>query len=473
MRNPLITPTFLCLSGRLRYQKARKIARRMEAEVSLILDDTTTLFAFLVVKVQRELTFTFLDSDRQPIATDLVSQFCSVRLDESNPCKIILEGSDVTRCMIFQHERDVGKFYGVLQGKTELVVNERDPRAFTFVHAKRKPEIDALRFLGTIASAIGSQISGSGATLPRKRPVDGFAFGTIEQIWPSVRIKAFTRAEALATNDFSTISLPFLQFTDDSFAVMFEKIIEFPVDREECVALRGQWALTTPGQWDHDSKLRSFVHSLDKSLQISPFTTIAVRSLFFSTCMSLFSHRWGDLAFDETLVCLCTTVIRTWFNANLDGEGLTAQSGEALSREEAEVLAFSRLLKLEQLWRAKPINIAEESTAIRSLLNEISPSTLAMLDDRGLKVLDFFLSEGRIFFTRGRSAHDSILLVFCAFLEGDFAVFRKKMVAVILILLQSKLEDVPIKDLNRFAEAFVVELRHIPTRLLLMNLMKL
>jgi hypothetical protein len=115
----------------------------------------------------------------------------------------------------------------------------------------------------------------------------------------------------------------------------------------------------------------------------------------------------------------------------------------------------------------------KESLGIRSLLSNMSASTLEMLNDRSITSFEFAFEEAVVNFSRGRSAEDALMLTAAALLSPDLRFFWQHGIAVSLVLLQATLQALPVGNPAAFFEGYVSELRKVDARLLLYNIEKM
>lgn len=432
---------------------------QLSAEIDLLLDESTPLPATLTLKTRgSDISFTFLDTQGQAIATDLISQFRTIQISEENSLMTTLNGPFVTRCMIFHNERDMGKLYQLLHETASLKPRESDPRTFDLFDNRNGVTkfIDKIKQTKTV------------------KQVDGFMYGTIDSVLPSMKLNQMSK-EAAETCNLIDLNLSAYHFDVACFAILFQRLLNPDDVSEEYEQLKQQWKLTSVNQWNHDFKLRKFVHKLDSWISKSGIENEHLKVLTFNVCITLFTHYYGALEFNEQLVCILTTLMFSLFTAVTDDEGVEMTTGSKISYNEAESMLFAYITKLTQLVKDTVKSPEAEWRKMSTLLKDVSPSSMAVLEERNIRSLDFAQQDNNTFFTRGRSKYDSALLLLCAIWVGDIGVFRTHIDAVVFILLQEKLQETSKqpREKHEFVNTFLTELPHIPSRLLVLNCTKL
>lgn len=432
---------------------------QLSADIDLILDEATQLRATLLLKIRgTDISFTFLDTQGQAIATDLISQFRTIQISEENSLMTTLNGPFITRCIVFRNERDMGKLYQLLHETASLKPRESDPRTFDLFDNRNEITkfIDKIKQTKTV------------------KHVDGFMYGTIDSILPSMKVSQMSK-EAAETCNLIDLNLSAYHFDVACFAVLFERLLGIGDVSEEYEQLKQQWKLTSVNQWNHDFKLRKFVYELDSWIAKSDMDNEHLKVLLFNVCVTLFTHYYGALEFNNQLICILTTLMFSLFTAVTDDEGLEMTTGSKISYKEAESMLFGYLMKLTKLVKDTMKNASTEWKKMSTLLKDVSPSSMSVLEERNINTLDFVQPDNDTFFTRGRSRYDSALLMLCALWVGDISVFRTHIDAIAFILLQEKLQEtskLP-REKHEFLNTFLTELPRIPARLLVLNCTKL
>jgi hypothetical protein len=110
---------------------------------------------------------------------------------------------------------------------------------------------------------------------------------------------------------------------------------------------------------------------------------------------------------------------------------------------------------------------------VMAALAAVSPSTLAMVDDRGPEALPALVDHAQSLFMRGRHPHDAFALIAHAVARRDLAAFRTNLLCVVLVLLHDKLQKVPLKSPEIFMRTFQSESGLVEGQLLALNLARL
>jgi hypothetical protein len=339
-----------------------------------------------------------------------------------------------------------------------------NPYSFTIsIHAPRTTDL-----FGYV-NRIYHQFSGD-QTPPPVRPVDGIILGTIDPSLPSLQCAALTSAEAeslnLAPVFFSRLCIPI-----DVYAIIYTRLFSSAAGpMADYMQIREQWQLTSHAEWAHNYGLRLFVHDTEQWLEQAPL--IGHKQVFFNVCMSLFTFRFGELNLKNhtQLMFLIKTVFMVFLKSKRKQERIVARGGERITDEEAENLVFWKAKAVIDMAATANFSMLKESLAIRSLLSNISASTLDMLNDRSITSFDFAFREAVLVFANGRNYEEEILLASAAIASGDFRMFYENGIAASLVLLQEKLQKVPLEKVDEFYRLYAVELRKLDARVLLHNI---
>jgi hypothetical protein len=150
------------------------------------------------------------------------------------------------------------------------------------------------------------------------------------------------------------------------------------------------------------------------------------------------------------------------FSAFLTGDCLNgkilAQDGAELSDDEAEATVFWHSKVLIEKAAAASFSMLKESLSIWALLSTISVSTLEMLNDHNVTNFDFAFKEAVLLFSSEREVDATLLLAAAAVASGDLRAFYQNGITASLVLLQERLQVVPINRPGAFCEAYAVEL---------------
>lgn len=433
-------------------------------KVSLIFDEGSSMKSFLKLSMQKGLVFfEYADETNHSIIRESINQFRTIQLSEEDPMRITIHGPLVDRSVRFETTEDYSHFLRFIQEHNFLIPTEIDPRTFTIQSkssSKKQPG------LTDFVNSIVNNAPNNDEII--RRSVDGFAFKYVESFLPSLKLNTLTKEEA-QTIDLSTVSLSTLQIPEDVFPILFTRLINPPDIADEYSNLKKQWELTSKDQWYRFSQMRVFVNSVEQYIEKSELTTEFHKQLFFNMALTLFTRYFAKLNCSPELLFCISIIIRCFLTEYADTNGFLTTSNETISFEKAEILIFSHLCEFWEKLSIDSFSVNKESVNVREMLSKISPSTLLMLDDRKLTLLDFAMADADLFFTRGRNLNDSLLLFVSALSTKDVLLFRRNMICVSLILLQEKLQLIPFSDLKSFADTYQVELRFINPRLLILN----
>ncbi|OHT13721.1 hypothetical protein TRFO_16041 [Tritrichomonas foetus] len=364
-------------------------------------------------------------------------------------------------------ESDSSNFLQILSKHGILTPLTHDPYSFVIT----RPSGQNNRFDHIVGAIINTFRNEGDST--KIRPVDGFVYGTIEQILPSCQLARFTVEDAsnakIETLLFSSLSIPI-----EAYPTLFSRILNINnLDEKisDLMKLKKQWELTSYAEWDHHSALRAFVHDveewIDENCQMSELHC----RLLFNLSITLFTDFFGNLQFSEQLMYLISVMMSAFISDNSKDGCFIANDGTGLTFEEAENNIYwnlkAALLKISK----NKMSSLQESLSIRTALSAISSSTLEMLNDHGFTSLDFTFIEAEVFFGYNKKRSEKLLLLVSALASNDINGFRKNGIIASLILLQETLQI--IKDNDSFIHKFSIEIRKLDSRLLLYNIERL
>lgn len=432
--------------------------------VTLIFDAKSSIKAFLKLSMQKgSVFFEYADETNHSIIRESINQFRTIQLSEDDPMKIIIHGSLVDRSLRFESNQDFSKFLRFIQARNDLIPTESDPRTFTI--KDKSPKKKQPGIADFVNSLVNNKQNEHQIMI---RSVDGFAFKYIESILPSPKLNTLTIEEA-QNIDLANIPLSTLEIPDNVFPILVARLINPPDIAEEYKKLKEQWELTSSDEWNLFLKMRVFVHSVEQYIEKSQLSTEYHKKLFFNMALTLFTRYFSKLNCDPELLFVINILFQCFLTGYADSNGFLTTTNETISFEKAEILIFSHLCQFWENLRTSSDSVKKESFNVRQTLSKISPSTLAMLDDRNLNLLDFVMTDANLFFTRGRNVNESLLLFISALSTGNISLFRRNVICASLILLQEKLQLIPFNNMKSFTETYQVELRFINPRLLILN----
>jgi hypothetical protein len=432
--------------------------------VHLTVNQTTTIVAEMVVSLGKgEVTIQYLNGDNMVIASDNLSAYKFFQLDQRNHRQCLFRSPLVDRTVVFQRDCDSADFLSLMTRHGHFAAVPNNPYSFEISIQAHRPT-DLFGYMNRLYH----QFSGD-QTSPPCRPVDGIVLGTIEPSLPPLQCAALTfdDAESLSLSPafFSTLLIPI-----DVYPVIYSRLLCGAASIADYLRIREQWQLTSHAEWGHNYGLRVFVHDTERWLDQA--AVIVHKQVFFNVCMSLFTFQFGELSLKNhlQLMFLIKVVFLVFLTPKCTHERIVARGGETLADKDAESLVFWKAKAVIDLAAAANFSMLKESLAIRSLLSNISASTLDMLNDRSITSFDFAFREAVLVFADGRSYEEEILLASAAIASGDFRMFYENGIAASLVLLQEKLQTVPLDRVDEFYRLYAAELRRLDPRLLLHNI---
>lgn len=438
--------------------------------IAYLLDESTTIHAYLSLTPQKnDIGVQYFDEFKKLIAQEKMSDFHTIQISPSNALQVSFHSRNVDRNIVFKDSQNYQAFWKLLQDKNLIENTTTDPRTFSI---KKNPlEQGGGSVINSIISTLFTGMSQQNNNSPENRAVDGITFGSISALSPSSQLTPFSKTDA-QNADLSSVSFSSITIASDAVPVIFERLLKPKIPNEDYTNLKLQWKLTSPAQWDHDYKLRSFVHSLDKYLKnSSQFTYEEYKVLLFNVALGLYTQYFGSLKYSSQLMLLIEMLIRGLLASKLEnGMFKLKKDNQMKSPEETENIIFAHLIPLWDLvLESKKCAVPQETMKIKTMLQTISPSTNSMLDDRKIKQLDFVMKDADLFFTQGRKIEEYLLLIFSSIANGDISLFRQNIIAISLVLLQDKLQVIPYDQKTKFEESYSTGLREIDVRTLLYN----
>jgi hypothetical protein len=429
----------------------------MEFQVTLLLDPQNPLPVSLHFLFTPSLRFLFIDSTGSPIAEDYLSSFDSLEFRDEPPLNIVFSGPSLTRSILFTTDEDSKRFIDALVSHVTINPNTANPSALSLVNDTK---------LFGRNSVLVKNVC---ALVDQLRPVDGIVSGTID---PSVPCQlVLFNIEAARGVDLKSANWAVLKVADDDWPMVFRMLLNAPRS-DDYADLSKQWQLECVDQWERHFLLRTFVFGLDNWLSHSQLPSKCHKQAFFNVLMGLFTDSFGTLVLGDGLLFLCELMFRLFVRDVMDDGAFGLATGEVLPPIETEAFVFAHIQPIMEESLQLP-TFAKEAAAIFSYLAEMSPSTALMLEERGLRSLEFCRNHCDMFFAQGRPHRECLILIAWALGSGDLAAFRKEMTSIALVLTQKKLQKVPLKDKKRFCACFASELVLIPARLLVWNSWKL
>ena len=426
----------------------------VKAVIDLFLDEKVPTPAKLILEVQSsDIALTFVDREDQPIATDLISQFTEMELPDEKGLIVILKGSFLSRKIVFHDERDRSKFLQCV--KRTMAMEEIDSNHFSLQQSRSK-----FGMFGRSSSYKGME------------QADGLSCKFLERNFSSDNLRRVKRASAETCDLERVDELVNLDIDDDAYSILLRRFLKPVGDRDEYNSLKRQWNLVSVEQWNHCRVMRTFVKNIDEWLEKPSLDSGVLRTVIFNVCMSLFMHYTGELEFKERLQCLISCMVKAYFiDLDADAPAVFLQWGGSMDPEQAEFMVFKMLRTLVD-FVGRDTCLVPTYRRVQSILEDISPSTATLLVDAKIRAFDFAKMDFEHLFMYGRPSSDYLPLLLCALWVGDISKFTSYMFAIILILLEDKLQPLT-DDPQRFVSALLEHMRSLETRLLIGNCTKL
>lgn len=440
----------------------------MELQVRLQFDDLSSINCNLKLSIQKgNVFFEYVDERNHSIIRESITQFRIIQLSEEDPTRVSIQGPIVDRILHFENPKDSNAFFGYILNQGILLVSENDARTFHINikddSKKKTPFHHLIQSLYQSASKVPQVV---------QRPVDAFVSKRIFSYLPTDKLMTLT-PDMIDSLQLPLLPLYSYHIPRTTYPHLIKQFVN-PADiTEEYQKLKEQWQSTSQNQWKHFLQLREFVHSIELYIEHSNLPTENHKRLFFNVSVSLFTRYFSHLSFGPSLMFIVDILIFCFLSSQIEGDKFITTLGEKLDLNSAELFIFSYLADIWESMRKTSLTIDKESDKIRKELSSISPSTLAMLDDRKLVYLDFAVQDADVFFSKAKNQEDALLLFTAALQTGDISVFRRNIICIALVLLQEKLQLIPFDQPNQFVDTYRYNSILINARLLVLNNTKL
>ena len=420
-----------------------------------------------------ELYISFLDDDEEELVTDKLSHFATITADDSNPLTLTLEGEKLTRELTFLSEEDAANFWEFLQSQAHISVLPGEKRSFSVVPEPHAPGVMASllpsavgvfgrRFLDTTIKTIGQFVGNEPTkTPPPGAETDGFVLGHIVQTMPSTELQEFN-------GDVSRLSG--IRFSDTQLSQVW--IDRMGASSGKYADLALQWRTLTQGQWNHSFGLRSFVVAAEAAISGSELSEEPLNKLTFDVLMSLFTFYFMKIPFMSDFVTILGVIIPTLLRCK-DG-GFETHDGKALDFDEAAERVFWVFKKFAETFMLPgPKRVIPDAgklfLVVRSILQDISPSTGQMLDDRGVTSMDFCHRDIASLMVRRRDKDSAKLFLTALICTDNIPQFVQYTICTLLVMLQARLQKIPEDENEAFRRAYEDLVPSVDVRLLLFN----
>ena len=438
----------------------------MECNIHIFTENNTSVVAHLILKEEDNEVFMEFKNKDEMIICDRVLQYNSLHLDESNHKMCTFQSATLNRIILFNKESDSAEFLQILSKHGILIPLTHD--SYTFVINRNSGQNNRFDIMNVIKHTFISDNDNV-----KIRQVDGFIYGTIEQILPTSQFARFTVDDAetakLDSLLYSSLSVPI-----EAYPKILSRLLNVDKIEEklsDMMKIKKQWELTTHAEWDHHCELRIFVHDVEEWIDNNCPLSQLHRKLIFNLAISLFTNLFGNLKYSPQLMFFIKLMISAFISDNSNESSFIANNGEGLTFEEAENMIYWHLKSLWMILSKSKISSLQESLLIRTDLSAISSSTLEMLNDRNLASLEFAFNDADVFFSFGKKRSEMLMMLVSAISSHNITGFRKNGIIASFVLLQEKLQS--IGDVNSFINAYSIEIRKLDSRLLLYNIERL
>jgi hypothetical protein len=427
----------------------------MDANVQLYLEENSSIPIRLVLTSPPDSLLTFQDSEspdgclRSPVRS-----LSWMHLSSSNPPLITLHGSDIDVSFTFDSHDRIGVFLDLLTKQMSCDPDKSDPS-----HIVLTP-LPPTGLLGLVASVLPAPPPGI-ATTP-----EAITNGLIHPLLPRRQLPLLSAQDA-AASDASSLDFSSIAVSQDVWTILYDKLLNSPLNLPEYQILTKQWKSTELDQWTNFSRMRTFVANLDLWLSESQYKEHQ-RVFFFNVLMAVFMDRTDTAVFSEGLAFVAGLFFKLFVSKSEPTQPFKWKTGETLGAIESEAKMFGYLRVFYDRISGQ-FRIDRELRAVKELLGKISPSTKAILEKRKLASIEFAQAEIDGFLAKGRNLADAMLILTTVMSCRDFGEWRVRMMGIAFVLLHDRLREIPSADAETFQNTFVAELRKINARLLVYN----
>jgi hypothetical protein len=434
----------------------------MRRPVTLLFDSATRFPAFLEFSVTTTITLTFVDrNDGERLVVDDLRNYRTIQVRESSTFEITLIGNDAMspRTFVFETSEGFNDFFQLFASGAahfQLSPVPEDPRTFV-LHPPPLPKI-----VDTIIHA-GDRFENYLHGLPPQRPVDGINSGVILPVLPSSSPPPLD-LYAAQTLDLSAFDWGSRPLSPDAWPVVWRRLLNVGDLAAEYGQVKRQWEVLTLGQWEHWEDFRVFVKSVDDVLAGSDFP----KRLFFDVLVTVFTDVFGKVASKEALLFVGQAMFLVFVGREKNGN-FEFVDGRVLSPIDAGSFLFGCIREaMAALFKEVPRKRVLDG--VRGALAAVSPSTLAMVEDRGPDALAELVDRTPALFMAGRRPDEAVVLMAHAVARRDLAAFRTDLLCVVLAMLHGRLQQVPRRAPERFMQTFESESGRLDAQLLVLNL---
>jgi hypothetical protein len=403
--------------------------------------------------------------------SERLRSFSTIAVDDTNPLKIEFVGTEFTREITFADETSASEFWEFLQSQGEVELLPGVHRSFVIRTGHSWSSLSsyipsaAVGVMGLLSSTY-KFIVGSESEKDRKSTeVTGFTLGYITGSISDVELLPFKGS--VSGVRFSTVILN----SDQMQSIWVERLKASGNDTDDYRNLSQQWKLISQNQWFHSNSLRSYVVAVETAIQACAYGSSQFNLLLFDVLMSLFAFSFMKLTFDRRFLWILEIIVSIVVREPRE-TGFETNTGETLSFEETAALVFWVLKGFLDRFiiRSPKCRIPSKSDLFlptKSILSSVSPSTAALLDEKGVTNLDFCERDISRLFLRHRPLAASQLFLTALITNPDPPRFIECTLCSVLVLLHTRLE--PVEDEAGFKQLFEGLLPTIDIRLLLYN----
>jgi hypothetical protein len=432
---------------------------------ALVFDADSRFPALLEVSVTTTVTLSFFDRAMELLVADDLRDYRTLQIHESTEQGITLIGSGATppRTFLFEAADDFGAFFSLFaDGATgfQLSPVAEDPRTFVLRAPPRPTIAGALR---QVAVAIDGLRLGPSP----QRPADGICSGLILPALPSV-LAPVVGPEAAQALDLAEIDWGSQPIAPGAWPVIWGRFLSRVGGlAADYAQVKKQWEALTLGQWENWQRFRFFVRDMDDLLAATDFP----KRLFFDVLATAFTEVFGAVRSPEALLFVGQAMFLVFVRQESDRE-FEFTDGRVLPELEAASFLFGSIREvMAALFKEIPKRKMLDD--VRKRLAEISPSTLAMVENRGPSALEELVDHTQLMLMEGRRPYEALVLMAQVVARGDIAAFRRDLLCVVLALLHERLQKVPPEPPGPFMSTFESETWQLDPRLLALNIARL
>lgn len=449
------------------------------SRVKFRIDDSSNAEATLDLwECDAESYVTFRDLEGRELVTDALVRFVTISVSDGDPLSIQLQADGLSRAAIFASESDSELFWTELQSRAAITRLPGEQRLFAIsplTHAASGISSLLPSAIGVLGRGLGSAFKNvqkyvipdtleADPTDELAVEADGFRLGNIARELSETELTPYSGDPA--TTRFSCVRLSGADMASIWVNRMCSGIPSVP----NYLLLCKQWRTLTKSEWDHASSLRQFVCATDAALRESnlrpPFNRLA-----FDVLMSLFAFQFTGLVFQAGFVSFLELVIPILVKCD-SGDNFEMQDGTINGFDETAAIVFwtfkgfaCRFLALDA--KSAVPDMRTLRRMLKSILEDMSPSTEKLLEAKGATELDFCQNDVNSLFTFARDTDSARLFLTALIASDSVPLFMQSTMCTLMVHLEKRLRPISDDDtLRRAYEALVIG---IDVRLVLHN----